>query len=78
MKSEEEETVLFAEALLALVERIEKAMRPLGRERYGPDHDRVRLLYANLVRTAPATRWSGRGGRYCMIFSASFCSRLGL
>ncbi len=48
----EDETVLFVETLPALIERIETAMRPLHRGSYGPDHDRVRSLYANLVRTS--------------------------
>ena len=47
----EEEIMLDIEELPALVTRIEKALRPLGGKSYGPDHDRVRALYANLVRT---------------------------
>lgn len=37
-----------AESLSRLVDRIEKAMRPLSGGRYGPDHDRVRELYRYL------------------------------
>jgi hypothetical protein len=47
-----EKSVLVVETLPILVDRIEKAMRPLGLIRCGPDHDRVRRLYANLVQTS--------------------------
>ena len=38
--------------LMALIERLEKAMRPLGEAAESPDHDRVRELYQHLMQDA--------------------------
>jgi hypothetical protein len=40
--------MLSVDTLLALIERVEKAMRPLSATEQGPDHDRVRELYLHL------------------------------
>jgi hypothetical protein len=37
------------EAILELIERLERAMRPLSAVHEGPDHDRVRELYYSLT-----------------------------
>ncbi len=38
--------------LMELIERLEKAMRPLGETADSPDHDRVRELYEHLMQHA--------------------------
>ena len=43
------ETMLSMEAILELIERLERAMRPLSAMHEGPDHDRVRELYQSLT-----------------------------
>ncbi len=48
----EKSHVSRGEALSELVTRVEQAMRPLCGPSYGPDHDRVRVLYENLLRTS--------------------------
>jgi hypothetical protein len=40
--------MLSMEAILELLERLERAMRPLSTANQGPDHDRVRELYQSL------------------------------
>jgi hypothetical protein len=40
--------MLSLEAILELIERLERAMRPLSTANQGPDHDRVRELYQYL------------------------------
>ena len=40
--------MLSMEAILELIERLERAMRPLAAANQGPDHDRVRELYQYL------------------------------
>ncbi len=70
----EDETVLFVETLPALIARIETAIRPLDRDSYGPDHDRVRLLYANLVRTCSGDSLARarRAVLYEMLYAAMY------
>jgi hypothetical protein len=41
--------MLSMEAILELIERLERAMRPLSAMHEGPDHDRVRELYDALT-----------------------------
>jgi hypothetical protein len=41
--------MLSMEAILELIERLERAMRPLSAMHEGPDHDRVRELYDYLT-----------------------------
>jgi hypothetical protein len=41
--------MLSMEAILELIERLERAMRPLSAVHEGPDHDRVRELYSSLT-----------------------------
>ena len=41
--------MLSVDILLELIERVEKAMRPLSAADQGPDHDRVRELYLDLL-----------------------------
>jgi hypothetical protein len=43
------ETMLSMEAILELIERLERAMRPLAAAHEGPDHDRVREIYQCLT-----------------------------
>jgi hypothetical protein len=45
----------WLESLPAVVDRIEKAMRPLAGVSYGIDHDRVRDLYTYLRQLHPDT-----------------------
>jgi hypothetical protein len=56
--------------LTALVERIEKAMRPVSEQGHGPDHDRVRALYAYLqtVCTGNALERARRAVLYEILF----------
>lgn len=42
------------DSLMALIERLEKAMRPIGEAPDSPDHDRVRELYQHLMQDAAA------------------------
>jgi hypothetical protein len=41
--------MLPLDTLLELIERVEKAMRPLSATTHSPDHDRVRELYLHLL-----------------------------
>lgn len=44
--------MLSMDILLELIERVEKAMRPLMATDQGPDHERVRALYLDLLTDA--------------------------
>jgi hypothetical protein len=44
--------MLSMEVILELIERLERAMRPLSAANQGPDHDRVRELYQYLRQEA--------------------------